>query len=297
MKSKGLRVFRIARALSAAFLVAVLGLFALLSIDHSRETRLPPPTGPFAVGRVTCHWVDESHMDEMAPAGGVKRELLAWIWYPAAPPKPGTTTAPYLPAAWREALERQMGWVMAKWFTRDLSRVRTNSFVDAAVSPRQKSYPVVLLRAGLAAMITDYTVLAEDLASQGYVVVGFDAPYRTFVVTMPDGRTIARAAKNNADLLDGKEQDLLINRLVETWTGDMGFALDRVAKLNQRDEAGRFQGRLDLERVGVFGHSLGGATALEFCRVDARCKAGINIDGRRTARLSHAACGSPFCCF
>ena len=33
------------------------------------------------------------------------------------------------------------------------------------------------------------------LVGGGYVVVGFDAPYRSFVVVFPDGRVIARASK------------------------------------------------------------------------------------------------------
>jgi dienelactone hydrolase len=38
-------------------------------------------------------------------------------------------------------------------------------------------------------------------------------------------------------------------------------------------------GKLDLARIGSFGHSFGGATALEVCRVDARCRAAVNMDG------------------
>jgi predicted dienelactone hydrolase len=33
------------------------------------------------------------------------------------------------------------------------------------------------MRAGGGGLTTDYTTLAEDLASHGYIVVGFDAPY------------------------------------------------------------------------------------------------------------------------
>lgn len=135
------------------------------------------------------------------------------------------------------------------------------------------------MRAGLAALTTDYTSLAEDLASHGYVVVGFDAPLRTFVTAFPDGRVFSRAPENNADLVDGAEQEQLLNKLVLAWTADVGFALDRLETLNESDPSGRFRGCLDLTRVGVFGHSLGGATALQFCHNDPRCKAGIDIDG------------------
>ena len=135
------------------------------------------------------------------------------------------------------------------------------------------------MRAGLAALTTDYTALAEDLASHGYVVVGFDAPYRTIVVVLPDGRVIERAPQNDADLLGGREQEQLANKLVERWSADMGFALDQLEALNTSDPSGRFLGRLDMQKVGVFGHSLGGATALQFCHDDSRCKAGIDVDG------------------
>ena len=36
---------------------------------------------------------------------------------------------------------------------------------------------------------------------------------------------------------------------------------------------------MDLQRLGIFGHSFGGATALEFCHKDSRCKAVLDMDG------------------
>jgi hypothetical protein len=135
------------------------------------------------------------------------------------------------------------------------------------------------MRGGNATLTTDYTTLAEDLASHGYVVVGFDAPFRSWVVVLPDGRVIARALQNNMDLVGGPQADQLANTLVQAWTADTGFALGQLERLNTSDPSGRFLGRLDMQRVGVFGHSLGGATALLFCHDDPRCKAGIDVDG------------------
>ena len=34
-----------------------------------------------------------------------------------------------------------------------------------------------------------------------------------------------------------------------------------------------------MNRVGVFGHSMGGVTAGQFCVEDRRCRAGLNLDG------------------
>jgi dienelactone hydrolase len=274
-----MRVIKTVLAVALLALLAIPVLLGLMWLDHKRETTLPTPTGPFAVGRTTYVWSDPAQADTMAPQPSTKRELLAWIWYPAAPRQPSQTFDDYLPAPWRTALERQSGVLLTQFLTRDLSRVRAHSIRDAEISPQQRSYPVVIMRAGLAALTTDYTTLAEDLASHGYVAVGFDAPYRSFVVVFPDGMVIARASQNNADLLGGAQQEQLANKLLRAWSADMSFALDQLEGLNASDPSGRFLGRLDMQRVGVFGHSLGGATALQFCHDDSRCKAGIDVDG------------------
>jgi hypothetical protein len=189
------RIGWLVRATAVAVLLGSLGIVSvlgLLLLDHNRETTLPAPTGPLAVGRTTYVWND-THADVPAPRPGIPRTLVAWVWYPAAPRRPGQACGDYLPAPLRTALERERGVLLTQFATRDLARVRTHSLVDADESPRQPAYPVVLMRVGLAALTTDYTSLAEDLASHGYVVVGVDASYRSFVVVLPDGSVIARA--------------------------------------------------------------------------------------------------------
>ena len=74
----------------------------------------------------------------------------------------------------------------------------------------------------------------------------------------------------------------------------MGFALDQLERLNTSDPSGRFLGRLDMQRVGVFGHSLGGATALQFCHDDSRCKAGIDVDGAPLGNVIAEGVTQPF---
>jgi predicted dienelactone hydrolase len=65
-------------------------------------------------------------------------------------------------------------------------------------------------------------------------------------------------------------------------------------RLNTSDASGKFTGRLDMTRVGVFGHSFGGAQAAQFCHDDARCKAGIDVDGQPFGSVVQSGLHQPF---
>ena len=275
----------LARILARTVALAVIGIavfVGLLWMDHTRETTLPTPAGPFAVGRTMFDWKPDT-----------QRQILSWVWYPAAPQASPAPTE-YVTDPWRRAIEQHSGILLSQFLTRDLARVHTDSFRDADVSPQNRSYPVVLMRAGLAAETAAYTSLAEDLASHGYVVVGFDAPYRTIVVVLPDETVIKRSRENDADRFTGPKQEQVATRLVQEWSADMAFALNQLERLNTSDASGRFFGRLNLQQVGVFGHSLGGATALQFCHDDARCKAGVDVDGAPLGKVITEGVTQPF---
>jgi len=70
--------------------------------------------------------------------------------------------------------------------------------------------------------------------------------------------------------------------------------LDRATALNQSDPAGRFTGRLNLSRVGFWGHSFGGASAAETCHLDKRCTAGLDLDGYLYGDVVQAGLDQPF---
>ena len=232
-------------------------------------------------------------MDALAPVPGTKRELLVWIWYPAAV-QSDAVVDDYLPAQVRAPAGRVSGALIFRLLTRDPSKVHGHSYRDPDMSPRQRSYPVVIMRAGASAGVMNYSTLAEDLASHGYVVVGFDAPYRTSEVVFPDGRVIARRPENNPELFSGAELTRLADKLLTVWTADTAFMLDQLERLNASDASSKFKGRLDMTRVGVFGHSFGGATAARFCSQDSRCKAGIDVDGSLHGSVIQAGIHKPF---
>jgi predicted dienelactone hydrolase len=290
---------RVMKVLAVLVVLAIVGLtvlFALLWRDHKTATTLPEPTGHFAVGRTTYTWMNDAETDELAPSPGTKREVVVWMWYPATATSGAAgaaAPAEYLPAPWRSALTQYSGALMSQFLTRDLSLVRAHSTSDPEVSPEQHSYPVVVMRAGGGALTTDFTTLAEDLASHGYVVVGFDAPYRTIVVVLPDNRVVTRPPADDPESLPADQLDRLANKLLPMWTNDTKFVVSQLENLNT-GQSGKFTGRLDTQRLGMFGHSFGGATALQFCHDDPRCKAGIDIDGAPFGSVVQDGLTQPF---
>jgi dienelactone hydrolase len=275
-------------------LAAVILVIGGLLLEDARKVSLPLPSGPFAVGRVIDDWVDAAS-DPLSPAPGKTRELLVWIWYPAA----YGSAAPfddYLPAPMRPQPEKGDATNPWTYLTRDRSLVRSHSRKDADVAPGGR-FPIVLLRAGGSSGVLNYSSLAEDLASHGFVVVGFDAPYRTSLVMFPDGRRFDRRPENNPESCLRRppaERERCASRILDAWVGDMSFVVGRLQALDESTGRSLFAGRLDLARVGAFGHSFGGAAVAEFCRRDPRCRAGANIDGAPHGPVIQAGLTQPF---
>jgi dienelactone hydrolase len=288
---------RIFKGLVVLAMLGVLGVAALLGslwLEHRTAVTLPTPTGSFAVCRAIYDWIDDKRLDSLAPIPGTKSELLVWIWYPSAS---GQSVAmdDYLPDQMRAAAKPNGG--LLRLLTRDLAKVHTHSTRNSDVSLQQRSYPVVIMRAGASLEVWNYSTLAEDLASHGYVVVGFDAPYRTYSLVFPDGRVMRRTPENDPELCEDQEQAQqarCVNKVLTAWTADIAFVLDQLERLNVSDPTGKFTGRLDMTRVGVFGHSFGGAQAAQFCSLDSRCKAGIDVDGSLHGSVIQAGIPKPF---
>jgi predicted dienelactone hydrolase len=290
---------RILRDFAVLAMLGVLGIGSLLGalwLEHRTEITLPTPTGSFAVGRAIYDWDDDEHRDTLAPVPGTKREVLVWFWYPSAPGQ-SIAVSDYVPPQLRAGAAPQktpLGSLILGLLTRDLSKVHSHSIPNADVSPQERAYPVVIMRTGASLGVLTYSTLAEDLASHGYIVVGFDAPYRTGRLVFPDGRVIERTPENNPELYAGQPHADRLNQLLTAWTADIGFVLDRLERLNASDPSGKFTGRLDMTRVGIFGHSFGGAQAAQFCYQDSRCKAGIDVDGRLLGSVVEAGLHQPF---
>lgn len=242
---------------------------------------LPEPTGPFSIGTTTYHLVDPDRMEIYSPGTNNKREFMLQVWYPAngnlnesTPGRP--VNAPYFSqlelAA--KALSERLG--LPPFFLDHLNFVATHAIVNEPMIDGDGHFPLLIFSPGLRGIRGQNTAQFEDLASHGYIVASMDHPYDSVVTIFPDGRVILHANQRifpeSIPFLESAQ------KLINVRTGDVDYSLDFLTKANA-DPKSLFYKRIDLEKVGVFGHSTGGGTALAFCGQDQRCDAGLIYDG------------------
>ena len=71
-----------------------------------------------------------------------------------------------------------------------------------------------------------------------------------------------------------------LERLIDIRAADSSFVLDQLAALRRTAPGSPLVGHLDLRHVGIVGHSMGGATAIQTMASDPRFKVGVNLDGK-----------------
>ncbi len=282
---------RLARILLILLLVIVviISSVALVEIRRHQALVLPAPTGPYAVGRMEYDWTDQSRTDLFAPHAGTKRELVVWAWYPAVR-APGARPAPYLPQKWARLSDQQHGFI-GRQLAQSSDSIQTHSVDRAPLATDAARYPVLIFEPGLGNIPTQYTTLLEDLASHGYVIFAITPTYSSDVVVFPDGRVVEGTPAGKLDTNENPQT--AANQLVMVWSQDVIFVMNQLDRLNTAP-GNMWSQRLDLARLGVFGHSFGGATAAQVCHLDARCKAGINIDGDLAGDVVQAGLTKPF---
>lgn len=288
---------RILKALLTLVLAGVIvtgGYVGYVAVRHTRPVTLPAPTGPYQVGRTTFDWTDHARVDPLAPHVGTPRELSVWLWYPAV--GASGRRAPYAPGAWSGLHLPSLPGLGETSF----DAVRVHAFDGAPVAAGR--FPIVVLEPGLGFAAPQYTTIAENLASHGYLVAGV-TPTHSANLTVLHGQRVAASAAGNpasfdaADLHAGAAQQDG-DRLVQVWAADARFAAAQVTVLDRSSvSAGPatspFAGHVDADHIAYLGHSFGGAAALQACHDDPRCAAAVNLDGTQYGPVVHTGLDRP----
>ncbi len=126
----------------------------------------------------------------------------------------------------------------------------------------------------------------EDLASNGYVVCSIDHSYHAFFSQHTDGSTtlvntdfLNDAVNITNDAYDQQTTYTKTHEWLALRTGDMDFILNKILSNEKREIPQSVYSLINKEKIGLFGHSLGGAAAAQLGRERSDVDAVIVIDG------------------
>lgn len=268
------------------------------------------PSGPYGIGTLTYHWVDNSRSEVFGADPKVRRQLMAQVWYPAKA-NSSTRRAAYMEDAdsVTSAFARIHG--QPALLFGHFKYVTTNAMPSVPVADDQAIYPVLLFLEGATGYRQMNTFQIEHLVSHGYIVVAIDQPGVAAAVIFPDSHQVTglapaqfRAAvgpsylpgqtslPQNGVMLPN-DRTLDDRSIVPYLAQDAAFTLDQLAVLTAADPNGILKGKLDLQRIGIFGVSLGGIVVGEACRIDPRLRACLVMDAPMPTDVVEAGLQQP----
>lgn len=165
-----------------------------------------------------------------------------------------------------------------------------------------QEFPLVIFSHGAFGYYQSNTSTYMELASNGYVVISLDHPYHSFFTTDTDGKTVTvnpaflqEVMYINSEEAQEKEIIELSHEWLELRMADMNFAVDSVKEAkttpslvaqewfvseeNAKQEIEKVLAMTDTQKIGLMGHSLGGATSVTVGRTRDDIDAVIDIDG------------------
>lgn len=235
------------------------------------------PSAPeWEVGTQVLSWTDSKRTD---PYYGGPREMTVQLWYPIEP-DPSLKRAPYVPEL------SQIQGQITHWSQEDLEwidSIPAGAFKGGKLASSSRPFKVLVFSPSLGGHRSFYSYFAENLAKAGYVVMGVNHKYESDYVISADQSIIPYNHRYHDSLEnlqipeqitgDGFREKKSLRASVQA--EDLLFCLEQLEQLN----SSFFQEKLDFSRIGCWGHSIGGSTAMEASQMDPRIKVVVNMDG------------------
>ena len=221
--------------------------------DGGDPVNLVPPAkpGPYFVGNTTFILEDPSRALSCGPGN---RRLVTEAWYPA------NERAYRWSEVWisdfmldqAEAAEERFG-------AEELIDFPTGSYRGAPLHPDAPPMPILIFSHGFSSNRFQNVTLSTYLASHGFLVVAPDHTCNAKIAPFPDGPVFFSILNSPISLFER--------------IGDVRFLIDVFIESPPE----MFDGRLDTEHVGIFGHSFGGLTVTETVKIEPRVSAMIQL--------------------
>ena len=246
------------------------------------------PTGKYAIGTVS-YWVADPDREEIFITDKHQaRQIPIQVWYPAEKTSQ-SDYAPYIPEATKvsEAISELLH--IPKALLYPLRFKCSNALEKAPVNKKKSQYPVLLYLTGLYGHRCISTFQIQELVSQGYIVVGIDCPMAVALATFSDGSTLQSQPRSVMDPMLNEsltEENPLLSYKGKTFEGgliayfakDVSRVIDFLTTLHTDDPHHLLTNRLNMDKLGAFGVSLGGIIVSEASWRDRRIKASLIME-------------------
>jgi dienelactone hydrolase len=151
----------------------------------------------------------------------------------------------------------------------------------------QGTYPLVIFSHGTGGIKISNTSTFMDLASNGYVVCSIDHPYHSQFTIGSDGKLVRIDPaywQEYLDVVNHKYTDEGTRlQITKKWlalrTADMNFMVDTILAQAKNPSSAEVYRLVDPTKIGLMGHSIGGAEAAQVTRERSDISAVINLDG------------------
>ena len=238
----------------------------------------PEPSGDSYIGTQSLELVDSQRLEWFTEDNEDFRRIMIQVWYPTEENSGDKELYIDYGDIRIKALAEQFDYKSSVF--KNLTKIETNSIKNAEPNLNKK-YPLIIFSHGLGGNRTQNTIMIEELASHGYVVIGIEHAYDANISVFNNGDIadyrsgINYERRNNQRLSPEEFWEIRLPQL-KTRSADVGFILDRI-------EDGNFPSKIidiiDVDNIGIFGHSFGGATSIYSSYSDNRIDACINLDG------------------
>ncbi len=308
---KGIKAKKWPRILGTFFSVLALAISIILTNALPIFT-LPETSGSYNVGLSKLYLKVEDRSEITTEDPTDKRELMVNVWYPTESNITGNEQ--YLPDVEREGFAMKYG-LPSKAFNY-LDNISTQHQLDA--EPANGEFPVLVFSPGYYTPASGYLTMIEELVSHGFVIFNLITPHETMGLEYPDGRKVFfnqtfnesnswnwnnEVAKAVETLQNASNESVareatqrIVNSyggdIVKRWALDITNLIDELPRLNS-DTSFPLTGQLNLDQLATYGHSIGGAAAVEAAIFDERIKAAINLDGSQWGSLMNNPLNKP----
>ncbi|KAN0110439.1 hypothetical protein V8E51_006826 [Hyaloscypha variabilis] len=250
--------------------------FLLLLLTFCSATLLPRPSGPYQLTLNVSELVDTSRKDPWGKDPIKYRRLMVSRFDPLFPNTCyRNEKIPYMSptiSAAEDAIFAPYGLPAGIFGSLEMIFCFQPVFDKC-----NETWPIVLFSPGLNTTRLLYSMLAQEVASQGFTVITLDHPFDGDIVEFPDGFI---AYGGNVDF----SNDTSVYHALDIRMNDISFVLNTLGfQYDATPNASAL----------IFGHSFGGAATAAGMLNDTRLRGGVNLDGELFGGVINAGLGRP----